>query len=173
MTLDIKAKIIHIEDWPTKGISYTDTSRLLADPEDFNDIITKLAEPYQSQKIDKVVGIEARGFLLAGALALKLGAGAIMIRKKGKLPAPRLTQEYSYEYSSSAVEISRAALQAGERVVLVDDVLATGASAAAAVKLLKELKADIIGISCIVVKSFLAPQTRLKGQNINFLVDYA
>ncbi len=161
MLSDLALKIKHVPDWPTKGVSYTDTSRVFSDAVLFQNVIRALAEPYQKNKPDVIAGIEARGFILAGAMAYALGCGVVMVRRRGKTPGNVVNQEYSYEYSSNVIEMSEGSVEPGKKVVLVDDVLATGATAAAAAKLIKKLGADIFGISFVVEKEYLSPRQRL------------
>lgn len=167
---DLRSKIRHIDDWPTRGVSYTDTSKVFSDAELFGNVVRALAEPYLQEKPDIIAGIEARGFLLAGALAFKLGCGVVVVRRRGKLPQPVVSQEYSYEYASNVIEMSQDAVTPGQKVVLVDDVLATGATMAAAIKLIKKLGADIAGISFMVEKEFLSPRQRLGGYAVHGLL---
>ncbi|MEK7164896.1 MAG: adenine phosphoribosyltransferase [Patescibacteria group bacterium] len=169
---EITSKIVLRDNWPTLGITYVDTADIFADGSCFRDVVAALVAPYEASKIDVIIGLETRGLVLAAALAHQLGVGLVMIRKKGKLMPPVIVQEYSYEYSTSVIEMKTDAIKPGQRVVLVDDVLATGATLAAAVKLAKRLGGDIIGISVIVEKKFLAPQTRLSGYPVHSLVQY-
>lgn len=170
--MDFRSKIIQIPDWPNPGITCYETSAILRDPVLFQALITALAAPYEGLAIDAVAGIEARGFLLAGALADRLQAGAVMIRKRGKLPPPTLQQEYSYEYAAAAIEMNPDMIQKGNRVVVVDDVIATGGTMAAAVKLLERAGGAVSGISCIVLVDFMAARERLKGHEIYAAVTY-
>lgn len=167
---ELRSKITHIDDWPTKGVRYTDTSKVFSDATLFQNVIRALVEPYQQAKPDAIIGIEARGFILAGAMAHELGCGMVMVRRRGKLPPPVVSQEYSYEYSSNVIEMSERAIQPGQRIVLVDDILSTGATAAAALKLIKCLGGEVVGISCIVEKAFLSPRERLAGFPIHSLL---
>ena len=167
---DLALKIRHLADWPTKGVSYTDTAEVFSDAALFRDVIRALVEPYAADVPDAVAGIEARGFILAAAMAYQLNCGMLMIRRRGKLAPPVFAQEYSYEYASNAIEMSDRAIQPGQRIVLVDDILATGATAAAALKLIKRLDGEVAGISCIVEKDFLSPRERLGGHFIHSLL---
>lgn len=169
---ELKAKIIEVDDWPARGITYFDTTPIMADPDLFAKIIDELAKPYQDKKVDVVAGIESRGLILAGALAYKMGCAMAAIRKKDKLPGSKISQEYAYEYSTGMIEINDYVIKPGQRVVLVDDILATGGTMAAAVKLIEKLKGKIIGISFIVEKVFLSGRERLKGQEAHSLVKY-
>lgn len=172
MASDLRNKIIQINDWPNPGIVCFDITPLLTDPKDFEVIIEALAKPYLGEKVDVVAGIEARGFVLAGALARRLDAGIVMIRKRGKLPRETIAQDYSYEYAANVIEINTDVIKSGQRVVLVDDILATGGTMAAAVKLVNRLSGKIIGISFVVKMDFMAGEERIKGQKIYSLVNY-
>lgn len=172
MPIDLKDRITCIDGWPKPGIMTYDIAPLFRDSVYFQATIEKLAEPYLNKKINFVVGIEARGFVIASALAARLGVGLVLIRKKGKIPPPTIAQDYSYEYSSQVMEIQATDLKAGDQVIIVDDTLATGGTMAAAVKLVGKLGAEIIGLSFIVYRSLMAGEERLRGQNINYLVSY-
>lgn len=173
MDIDFKSKIIRIDNWPNSGIICYDTAPLLADPLYFKEAVEKMAEPYLGEKIDIIAGIEARGFTLASALAYRLGTGLVLIRKKGKLPRETLSQSYSYEYAANVIEINADAILPGQRVVLVDDILATGGTMSAAVKLVNRLGGDIAGISFLVSVDFMAGAMRLNNQKINYLINYS
>lgn len=168
----IKSKIREIPDWPQKGVDFKDITPLLEDSQAFQKIIDALAEPYLKEKPDKIVGIDARGFLLAAPLAYKLGAGVVMIRKKGKLPWKTISQEYSLEYASNVIEMHQDTILPGERVVLVDDVLATGGTMSATIDLVKKLKGEIIGIEFLIELTFLKGEDKLKGYKTRALAKY-
>ncbi|MBI5413001.1 adenine phosphoribosyltransferase [Candidatus Peregrinibacteria bacterium] len=172
MFLDFKKHISVIPDWPSKGIITYDIAPILHDSRLFHELIEQLSGPYKNQKIDTVIGIEARGFILAGALANQLGSGMVLIRKKGKTPPPTISQEYSFEYASYVMEVAGNILQPNEQVVLVDDILATGGTMAAAVKLINKIGSKIIGISCAVEMESMAGRDRLKGQKIYSSIIY-
>jgi len=168
--LDLKSKITQIKDWPKKGAIYTDISDIFLDAQSFKYVIKELAEFYKNKKIDYVAGIEARGFMVSSALAYELGVGAIMIRKKAKQPPPIIFQEYTYEYSSSIVVMRKDALKQGQRIVLVDDILATGCTMEASISLIKRLKAEVVGISFVVEKEDLKGRDKFKKYKINSVV---
>jgi adenine phosphoribosyltransferase len=128
--------------------------------------------PFADQRIDKIVGIESRGFIFATAMAYKIGAGFVPIRKPGKLPATTIRQEYELEYGSDAVEIHVDAITPGEQVLLVDDLLATGGTAEASVAMLQRLEAKIIGLSFLIELDFLAGREKLSGQNVHAVLHY-
>jgi adenine phosphoribosyltransferase len=152
MTLedDLRAAIRTIPDHPKPGILFRDITTLLGDARAFRRAVDELVHPFAGTKIDKVAGIEARGFILGGAIAHQLSAGFVPIRKKGKLPHAKVSIGYSLEYGIDEMEMHADAVTPGERVVLVDDLVATGGTAEAAVKLLKQLGADVV-VACFVI----------------------
>jgi adenine phosphoribosyltransferase len=152
MTLqdDLRAAIRTIRDHPKPGILFRDITTLLGDARAFRRAVDELVHPWAGTKIDKVAGIEARGFILGGAIAHQLSAGFVPIRKKGKLPHAKVSIGYSLEYGIDEMEMHADAVTPGERVVLVDDLVATGGTAEAAVKLLKQLGADLV-VACFVI----------------------
>jgi adenine phosphoribosyltransferase len=147
---DLKAAIRSIPDYPKPGIMFRDITTLLGDARAFRRAVDELVQPWAGMKIDKVAGIEARGFILGGAVAHQVSAGFVPIRKKGKLPHKRVSVAYALEYGEDMIEMHADALVAGERVVLVDDLIATGGTAEAAVKLLRQLGADVLA-ACFVI----------------------
>src|ERR1700732_3612807 len=150
MTLDLKDTIRTIPDYPKQGIMFRDITTLLGDARAFRRAIDELVQPWAGTKIDKVAGVEARGFILGGAVAHQLSAGFVPIRKKGKLPHDIVRVAYSLEYGLDEMEIHRDGVAQGEKVLLVDDLIATGGTAEGAVKLLKQIGADVIG-ACFVI----------------------
>jgi adenine phosphoribosyltransferase len=148
--MDLKGLVRTIPDYPKPGIMFRDVTTLMGDAQGFKAAIARLAEPYRTEPLDLVAGIEARGFILAGAIADRLGAGFVPIRKKGKLPWKTVRQEYALEYGTDTVEIHEDALARGRRVLLVDDLVATGGTAAAGIKLLRRLGAEIVGAAFII-----------------------
>jgi len=169
---NIKLKIREIQDWPKPGVNFKDITPLLADKKLFSAMIDELAKPYKNKKIDKIVGIDARGFLLASALAYKLKTGIAIIRKKGKLPSKTISRQYALEYGSNTIEMHEDAILPGEKILLIDDVLATGGTMKAAVEMVKELKGKIISIDFLIELSYLNGKKALKGQKIRSLVKY-
>ena len=147
---DLKASIRTIPDYPKPGIMFRDITTLLGDARAFRRAVDELVQPWAGSKIDKVAGIEARGFILGGAVAHQVSAGFIPIRKKGKLPHKRVTIAYSLEYGLDEMEMHEDAVEKGERVILVDDLIATGGTAEGAVKLLRQLGADVLA-ACFVI----------------------
>jgi adenine phosphoribosyltransferase len=170
--MDIKSKIREVPDWPKPGVSFKDITPLLGDPDGFKEVIDKLAEPYLGQKIDKVVGIDARGFIFAAAMAYKLGAGLAIVRKKGKLPWKTIGAEYALEYASNTIEMHEDAVLPGEKILIVDDVLAIGGTMEATVGLVKKLGGDIAGISFVIELGFLNGRSKLGENKIYSLVTY-
>ncbi|WP_424941975.1 adenine phosphoribosyltransferase [Aliiroseovarius crassostreae] len=146
----VKDYIRTIVDFPHEGILFRDVTTLFADPRGMRMAIDQMLHPYAGQPIDKVVGLEARGFIIGGAIAHQLGTGFVPVRKKGKLPGETHSQAYTLEYGEAVVEMHTDAIQPGERVLLVDDLLATGGTAGAGIKLLERVGADIVGCAFIV-----------------------
>ena len=147
---DLKASIRTIPDYPKPGIMFRDITTLLGDARAFRRAVDELVQPWAGMKIDKVAGIEARGFILGGAVAHQVSAGFIPIRKKGKLPHKRVSIAYSLEYGLDEMEVHEDAVTKGERVILVDDLIATGGTAEGAVKLLRQLGANVLA-ACFVI----------------------
>ncbi len=152
-----------IPDFPREGIMFRDVTTLFADPRGFRMAIDQLLHPYAGQPIDRVVGLEARGFILGGAIAHQLSVGFVPIRKKGKLPAKCIEQAYTLEYGEAIVEIHDDALQPGERVLMVDDLLATGGTAEAGIKLIERLGAQVVGCAFIIDLPELGGRAKLEG----------
>lgn len=152
-----------IADFPHEGILFRDVTTLFADPRGFRMAVDQMLHPYTGQRIDKVVGLEARGFILGGAIAHQLGTGFVPIRKKGKLPGTTISQDYKLEYGEAIVEIHDDAITAGETVLIVDDLLATGGTAEAGIKLLERLGANIIGCAFIIDLPDLGGRTLLEA----------
>lgn len=150
MEPDLKSLVRSIPDFPKKGIVFRDITTLLKDRRGFRSAVESLTAKYRGEKIDKVVCIEARGFLLGGAVACQLGCGVVPVRKPGKLPADKISQKYDLEYGTDAVEIHRDALRKGDRVLLVDDLLATGGTACAAAELVEALGAEMVGCAFLI-----------------------
>ena len=168
----IKSKIREIPDWPQKGVNFKDITPLIGDGRAFKKVIDVLAKPYLNKKIDKIVGIDARGFLLAAALAYKLKTGMVIVRKKGKLPSKTISRKYALEYGSNTIETHRDSISPNEKVLLVDDVLATGGTMKATIDLVKKLNGKIIGIDFLIELTFLKGRAKLKGYNVRSLAKY-
>lgn len=170
--MNIKEKIREVADWPQPGVSFKDITPLLEDGIAMKYCIDQLARPYVDKKIDKVVGIDARGFLLASAVAYKLGAGLSIVRKKGKLPCKTISRKYALEYASNELEMHKDTIKKGERVIVIDDVLATGGTMEATCKMIEELGGEIVGISFLIELPFLKGIGKLSAYQINSLVKY-
>ena len=166
----VKDYIRTIVDFPHEGIMFRDVTTLFADPRGFRMCIDQMLHPYAGQPIDKVVGLEARGFILGGAIAHQLGTGFVPVRKKGKLPGTTISQDYKLEYGEAIVEIHDDAIEAGERILVVDDLLATGGTAEAGIKLIERLGGDIIGCSFIVDLPELGGRKKLQSMNMDVQV---
>lgn len=169
---DITAAIRNVPDFPKPGIQFKDITPVLADARLFKAVVEHLLFGIQPGQVDKVIGIDARGFIFGAAAAARLGAGFVPVRKKGKLPWATHEQSYDLEYGSATVAIHTDAVRAGERVLLIDDLLATGGTAAAAVALLRKLGAEIVGVHFLIELGFLNGRERLSGQNIKALINY-
>jgi adenine phosphoribosyltransferase len=162
--MDLKSKIREIPDWPKPGVNFKDITTLLEDPASFREVIDKIAEAYIGKKIDKVVGIDARGFLLAAPVAYKLGIGLSIVRKKGKLPSSTISQDYTLEYASNTIEMHDDTIKPGENVILVDDLCATGGTALASCDLITRMQGNIVGISFLIDLPFLGGSKILKDR---------
>ncbi len=168
----LASAIRSVPDFPKKGIIFRDITTLLKDKDMYRLYVDILYERYKNHRIDKIVGVESRGFIGGGALAYRLGAGFVPIRKPGKLPAEKIREEYQLEYGTDAVEIHRDAIAKGERILLHDDLLATGGTIEAACKLVDQLGGNIVGLSFLIELSFLQPRKRLSQYDIFSLVTY-
>lgn len=170
--IDIASSIRNIPDWPKPGIQFKDITTLLADPRGLRACVEGLSAPFQASGIDMVLGTEARGFLFAPAVAVALGAGCVLARKPGKLPWKTLRQEYQLEYGTDALEVHQDAIQPGQKVLLVDDLLATGGTILAATELVRRLGGEVAGYSFVVELGFLPGRSRLAPHPVNALVTY-
>ncbi len=168
----IKELIRDIPDFPTQGILFRDITPILQDAKAFKQIIYTMCETVQELKPDVIVGIESRGFILGTPIALELGLGFVPVRKMGKLPYDTIQAEYSLEYGTNVVEIHRDALNHGTRVAIVDDLLATGGTAKAAVQLVEELGATVAGLSFLIELEFLQGRKLLQGYDTRAVVKY-
>ncbi|MDX5384526.1 MAG: adenine phosphoribosyltransferase [Rhodobacterales bacterium] len=162
----VKDYIRTIVDFPHEGILFRDVTTLFADPRGFRMAVDQMLHPYAGQRIDVVVGLEARGFILGGAIAHQLGTGFVPIRKKGKLPGTTISQDYKLEYGEAIVEIHDDAIQAGQRVLIVDDLLATGGTAEAGISLVERLGGAIVGCAFIVDLPDLGGRKRLEAMGM-------
>jgi adenine phosphoribosyltransferase len=170
----VKDYIRTIADFPHEGIMFRDVTSLFADARGFRMAIDQLLHPWAGERIDKVIGLEARGFILGGAIAHQLSKGFVPIRKKGKLPGQTISQAYKLEYGEAIMEIHEDALQPGERVLVVDDLLATGGTCEASIKLIERLGAEIVGCSFIVDLPELGGRKLLEGlgMQVNVLCEF-
>ena len=171
--MDYKSMIRKIPDFPKPGILFYDITTLLKDSKGFQQVIRDLTDHYHSKEISKVVGIESRGFILGGPLASNLNAGFVPVRKPGKLPADVFEVKYNLEYGSNSLAIHRDAVEMGERVLVVDDLLATGGTAAATVHLLRQLGAEIVGCAFLVELLALGGREKLDGCTVHSLLSYS
>jgi adenine phosphoribosyltransferase len=165
--MELKDTIRTIPDYPRKGIMFRDVTTLMGDARAFRTAVDQLVQPYAGAKIDKVAGIEARGFILGGAVAHQLSAGFVPLRKKGKLPHTVITESYELEYGVDAMEMHTDALQRDERVLLVDDLIATGGTALAALKLLRKAGAKLVGAAFLVGLPELKGDEKVRAQGVD------
>ncbi|MAF20801.1 MAG: adenine phosphoribosyltransferase [Parcubacteria group bacterium] len=172
--LELKSKIREIPDWPKKGVNFKDITTLLQDKDSFKQVIDLVTNPLADKEIDKIVGIDARGFLIAAPVAYKLNLGLAIVRKKGKLPYLTIEKKYILEYASNAIEMHQDAILKGEQIVLIDDLLATGGTALAACDLIEELGGVILETCFVVDLPFLNGSKKLKqkGYKVRSLVSY-
>jgi len=171
--MDLKAKIRNVPDFPKPGILFYDITTLLRDRDGFHHVVEALAEPFTGQGVDLVVGIESRGFILGGAVADALGAGFVPVRKPGKLPARAMRESYALEYGTDALEIHEDAVTPGQRVVIVDDVIATGGTARATASLVRKLGGTVHALAFLVELEFLNGREKLAGETIHTVIRYA
>jgi adenine phosphoribosyltransferase len=168
----LKRYIRDVPDFPKKGIIFKDITTLLKEPEPFKQVIDALYARYKDKKIGKVVAIESRGFIFGGALADRLGCGFVPVRKKGKLPAETHTVTYDLEYGTDTLEIHRDAIKKGERVLLLDDLLATGGTAKAVCELIEKIGGEIVEAAFLIELAFLNGRTKLQGRNVFAMIKY-
>jgi adenine phosphoribosyltransferase len=168
----LKQKIRHVPDFPKPGILFYDITTLLRDADGFKQVVDVLVEPFEKSTIDVVVGIESRGFILGGAVADRLGAGFSPVRKPGKLPSRTVQERYALEYGTDALEIHHDGVEAGQQVLIVDDVIATGGTAKATAALVRKLGANIVGLAFLVELVALNGRTQLAGEKIYSVLQY-
>lgn len=170
----VKDYIRTIPDFPHEGIMFRDVTTLFGNARGFRMAVDQLLHPYAGQDIDKVAGLEARGFILGGAIAHQLGKGFVPIRKKGKLPGATIEQDYALEYGTATVELHDDALEAGEKVLLVDDLLATGGTAGAGIKLIERLGAEVVGCAFVIDLPELGGRAHLEslGMDVHTLCEF-
>jgi adenine phosphoribosyltransferase len=168
----LKSRIRHVPDFPKPGILFYDVTTLLRDAEGFRLAIDSMSSPFTRERIDLVVGIESRGFILGSAVADRIGAGFVPVRKLGKLPAQTIRASYALEYGTDSLEMHRDAVTPGQRVLIVDDLLATGGTAHATVQLVKQLGGHVVGIALLIELGGLNGRSRLAGENIHVVLTY-
>jgi adenine phosphoribosyltransferase len=168
----LKSKIRHVPDFPKAGILFYDVTTLLRDREGFRLAVDELMAPFSDSRIDLVVGIESRGFILGSAVADRIGSGFVPVRKLGKLPAATVQASYALEYGTDSLEMHRDAIERGQRVLVVDDLLATGGTAHAAVQLARQLGGEIVGVAVLIELVELNGRARLDGENLHVVLKY-
>jgi adenine phosphoribosyltransferase len=168
----LKAKIRHVPDFPKAGILFYDITTLLRDPAGFRLAIDSVAMPFQDKSISVVVGVESRGFIFGSAVADRIGAGFVPVRKVGKLPSERIRASYDLEYGTDSLEMHRDAIDAGQRVLIVDDLLATGGTAKATVELVKQIGGVVVGLAFLIELVALNGRAKLSGETIHAVLQY-
>ena len=168
----LKALIREVPDFPKPGINFYDITTLLKSPEGLRGVVDGLSAEFRGERVDTVVGIEARGFIFAPAMAYHLGAGFVPARKPGKLPSECASVSYDLEYGQDALQMHRDAVGSGHRVVIADDLLATGGTASAVVRLVEELGGTVVGLAFVVELEFLAGREKLRGHDVRSLLKY-
>jgi adenine phosphoribosyltransferase len=168
----LRAQIREVPDFPKPGILFYDITTLIKQPRSFAECVDLMVEPFKDRKVDIVVGMESRGFIFSAPMAYVLGAGFVPVRKLGKLPAETISVEYALEYGTNTLEVHKDAIAPGQRVLVVDDLLATGGTVLGTIELVRELKADIVGLSFCVELLFLKGRDRLSDYEIHSVVQY-
>ena len=168
----LKSKIRHVPDFPKAGILFYDVTTLLRDPQGLKLALDALTQPFAARGVDLVVGIESRGFILGAAVADRIGAGFVPVRKLGKLPAETIKASYALEYGSDSLEMHRDAIERGQRVLIIDDLLATGGTAAATVTLVETLGGTIVGVGFLIELLALNGRSKLGGRDIHAVLRY-
>jgi adenine phosphoribosyltransferase len=169
---ELRAKIREVPDFPKPGILFYDITTLLKDPVAYKEAIDLMLEPYADDRIDIVVGMESRGFIFSAPMAYQLDAGLVPVRKLGKLPAETITVEYALEYGSNTLEIHRDAINPGQRVLIIDDLLATGGTVQGTIELVERLKGEVVGLGFLVELDFLKGRDRLDGRRVASVIKY-
>ena len=169
---DLKAAIREVPDWPKKGILFYDVTTLLKQGPCFKQVIDGLIEPYRDRRVDLVIGIEARGFIFAPPVAYALGAGFVPVRKPGKLPAAKNQVSYELEYGTDTLEIHQDAIEPGQRVLIVDDLIATGGTAKAVAEMVEEMGAVMAGLAFVVELEFLHGRDKLSRYDVHSILKY-
>ena len=169
---ELKSKLRVIPGWPKKGVNFVDITTLLKDPEAFRSVIDIFADHFRRKKLDAVVGIEARGFIIGAPVAYELGIGFVPARKKGKLPFKKFSMEYTLEYGAEFVEMHKDAISRGQKVAIIDDLLATGGTAEATAKLVQKMHGTVSGLAFLVELDFLNGRNKLESYDLLSLVHY-
>ena len=170
--MDLKSKIREIEDFPIKGVSFKDITTLTRDKDAFNHAVSSMIDDLKDKEVDYIVGPEARGFLFGAAVAYGLGVGFIPIRKPGKLPGETTSFEYELEYGTNTLEIHTESIKKGDRIAIVDDLLATAGTVMAATKLIESLGGNVVALEFVIELTFLGGREKLEGYHVNSLVKY-
>lgn len=170
--MDLKSQIRNVPDFPKAGILFYDITTLLRDPHGYKATIDIMSMPFVDQRIDVVVGVESRGFILGGAIAQRIGAGFIPVRKPGKLPSKAVRETYDLEYGKDSLEIHEDAVEKGQRVLIVDDVLATGGTAHATMQLVRRLGGELQGLAFLIELLSLEGRGKLSGENVFSVLQY-
>jgi len=170
--MNIKSYIREVPDWPIEGVSFKDITTLLQDSNALKYVIDKMTEPFLNKKIDKVVAIESRGFLLATPIAYKIGCGISLVRKKDKLPFKTIKESYKKEYGFDMLTMHQDTIVKDEKILIIDDIIATGGTIETTIKLVKRLGGKVVGISSIVDLPFLGGSKKLKKYHLHYLVSY-
>jgi len=169
---ELRAAVREIPDWPKKGILFYDITTLLKEPEAFRKALDAVAAPFKDRNIQKVVGIEARGFIFAPTVAYALGAGFVPVRKPGKLPADTLAVSYELEYGTDTLEIHKDAIEPGERVLIVDDLIATGGTAQAVAQMVEKMGGTVVGLAFLLELDFLKGRDKLPEWEVTSILRY-
>ncbi len=169
---ELKSYIVEVPDFPKPGISFKDITPVLKNAAAYRFVIDRMHDEFKDRNVDLVLGVESRGFLFGAPLAIKLGKGFIPVRKPGKLPRERISASYALEYGVDALEVHRDAVRDGQRVVLVDDVLATGGTIAACTQLVRKLGGEVVGVAFLMELSFLSGRDKLEGEHVFSVVQY-
>jgi len=170
--MDLTEKIRTIPNWPIQGVMFRDITTLIQDPQAFKYTCDALYDRYKDMNIDKIVCIDARGFIFGAVLAYKLGLGCVMVRKKGKLPPETIQEEYSLEYGSNVIEISKHAIQSGDKVVIIDDLIATGGTIAAAARLVESLGGKVLECAFVIELPELKGREKIKSYPVFTLTEF-
>ncbi len=170
--MDLREYIRDVPDFPKEGIIFKDITTLISNGDAFKYAVDKMIEPFKEESIDRIIGIESRGFLFGGAMAYIIGTGVNIARKPGKLPWKTIREEYSLEYGTNALEIHMDAVKEGEKILIVDDLLATGGTALAVAKLVERLGGSVMGISFLIELTFLNGRKKLEGYKVHSVIEY-